>query len=369
MVPFDSIHDSQPPTETDATIYTRTFTTDKEPVRLEFSIPTPWRGRLLQKDGSPAAFFPVSIGMRFDFGSYWHEPITDANGYFMYYRAVPVERLSVETFPQGQGFHREFRGQELPPDTVFQLYAPLTAKGQLIRKSTGEPMRNFKFACSSMPFVSDIVSTDENGNFELSELHLGNEARLSFLNEPDGLNTCAIFEVFHRFTPSEPDKIVELGVLELEESGWLDPNSLQNLPGREITIEGMTLDGQVFDWTEYADKVVLVNFWATWCAPCLAEIPRLKTLYEKYHDKGFEVVGISIDQSMEALERGLETHQFPWINLADEKRKEAGQMTMSGRFAISAVPRCILVGRDGKVISVEARGEILDAELERLFSD
>ena len=82
MVSFDSIHGWQPPTETDAPVYIRTFTPDTEPVRLEFSIPTPWRGRLLQKDGSPAAFFPVHIDMVFDNGSYWSEPVTDAEGYF-----------------------------------------------------------------------------------------------------------------------------------------------------------------------------------------------------------------------------------------------------------------------------------------------
>ena len=369
MVSFDSIHGSQPPTEADAPIYTRTFTSGMEPIRLEFSIPTPWRGRLLQKDGSPAASFPVFIVMRFDNGSYWSEPVTDAAGYFMYYRAVPLESLSVEIFNLGQGFYRDFDGQELPPNPVFQLYAPITAKGQLLRKSTGKPMRNFKFASRPRSYTTDIVSTDENGNFELTKLHLNNEARLCFLNEPDDLNTCALFEVFHRFTPTEPDKVLELGVLELEESGWLEPNYWANLVGKGIIIDGMTLDGQVFDWTKYDGKVVLVDFWATWCGPCLEEIPRLKTLYEKYHDKGFDVVGISVDRDLAALEKGLAKHQFPWVNLSDEKRKEAGQMAMSGRFGISAVPRCILVGRDGKVISVEARGVVLETELQRLYGD
>jgi thiol-disulfide isomerase/thioredoxin len=115
--------------------------------------------------------------------------------------------------------------------------------------------------------------------------------------------------------------------------------------------------------------VVLIDFWATWCGPCLEEVPRLKTLYEKYHGKGFEIVGISVDEGedLTVLKKALEKHQFPWMILADEKRDEAGQMTMTSRFAISTVPRCILVGRDGKVISVEARGEKLEEELQRLF--
>ena len=228
-------------------------------------------------------------------------------------------------------------------------------------------MKNFKFASRIRHCNTDIVSTDENGNFELTKLFLDNNVRLCYLNEPDDLNTCAIFEIFYNFTPSEPDKVVDLGVLELEESGWLEPNLLENLPGKEITIEGMTLDGQAFDWKNYAGKVVLVDFWATWCGPCVAEIPRMKRLYEKYRDRGFEIVGISIDDNLEALESGLEKHQLPWVVLADENRRIADQVTMGSRFAINEVPRCILVGRDGKVISVETRGEKLEAELERLF--
>ena len=367
MVSFDSIHGWQPPSETDAPIYTRMFTTDKEPIRLEFQIPTPWQGRLLQKDGSPAAFFPIDLAIRYDNGTYYPELITDKEGHFQHYRSITLEFLSVNTFEQGQGFYRNYRGKELPSNPVFQLYSLLTAKGQLIRKSTGKPLANFKFASCPRPYHTDFVSTDENGNFESTNLFLDTETNFCFLNEPDDLDTCAFFETFYSFTPTEPDTVVELGVIELEESGWLDPNSLQNLPGKEIAIDGVTLDGQVLDWAKYKGKVVLIDFWATWCGPCLAEIPRLKTLYEKYHGKGFEIVGISIDEDLDALKNGLEKHQFPWINLADAKRKEADQQTMGNRFAISSIPRCILVGRDGKVISVEARGEGLAQKLAELF--
>ncbi|MCL2744509.1 MAG: redoxin family protein [Planctomycetaceae bacterium] len=369
MVSFDSIHDVRPPSETEAPIYTRTFTSAQEPIRLEFKIPTPWQGRLLLKDGSPAAFFPVFFTMLFDNGSYCAELVTDKDGFFFYYRAVALLDLNVGTFEQGQWFHRNYNGKELPPDPVFQLYSPLTAKGQLVRKSTGKPLANFKFACNSRPIHNIIVLTDANGCFELVKLHLDCKARFYFLNESDNLNTCSIYETFYDFTPTEPDKVVDLGVLELEETGRLEPNLLQNLPGKEIAIDGETLDGQVFDWKKYKGKVVLIDFWATWCAPCVEEIPRLKTLYEKYHGKGFEIVGISIDEKLDALKKGLEKHQFPWIILADEKRKETKQMTMINRFAISRVPCCILVGRDGKVISTEARGEKLEEELKRLFPE
>jgi|GEM_PF-1621817 len=353
----------RPVPQEDLDLYTRFTDPRTEQVSVTFEIPTPWRGQILQKDGTPAPFYPVSV----EEVNNACRCVTDKDGYFIIYKSLKIRRLTVDTLEQGQWFFKKFEDEILPHNSVFQLNTPVSAKGQLIRKSTGKPLANFKFASRPRPYYTDFVSTDENGNFESTNLFLDTETNLCYLNEPDDLDTCAFFETFYSFTPTEPNTVVDLGVIELEESGWLDPNSLQNLPGREIAIEGVTLDGQVLDWAKYKGKVVLLDFWATWCGPCLAEIPRLKTLYEKYHGKGFEIVGISMDEDLDALKNGLERHQFPWINLADAKRKEANQQTMGNRFAVSSIPRCILVGRDGKVISVEARGEGLAQKLAELF--
>ena len=75
------------------------------------------------------------------------------------------------------------------------------------------------------------------------------------------------------------------------------------LPGNEMQIEAKLLDGTAFDWASYRGKVVLVDFWATWCGPCIGELPNVKENYKKYHDKGFDVVGISLDRSKEPLEK------------------------------------------------------------------
>ena len=68
------------------------------------------------------------------------------------------------------------------------------------------------------------------------------------------------------------------------------------LLGQTFAVDGTQVDGSPFDWSKYQGKVVLVNFWATWCGPCLQELPNLKKNYENYHDKGFEVVGVNLDE-------------------------------------------------------------------------
>jgi len=366
MVSFDSNVDMERSDEEAVALYTRTLTVANEPIQLEFKIPTPWQAQLLQKDGSPATFFPVNLFIRFTDGSAYPGTITDKEGRFMFYRPVRLESLHVDTFKQNQWFYQSFKEQELPPNPVFQLNTPLTAKGRLVRKSTGEPMRNFKFICD--PAHNEVVTTDANGDFTISGIFLNRETDLGFVNPPDD-DSCSIASVFKTFTPTEPDKLIDFGVIELEESGRLASGTLENLPGKVIEIEGVTLDGKPFDWSKYKDKVVLIEFWATWCSPCLAELPNLKTQYEKYHGKGFEIVGISVDEDLNALEKGLEKHQFPWTILADEKWKNNGHVKMYDRFSIRGVPRGLLIDRDGKVITIETRGEKLGAELKRLFGE
>ncbi len=168
-----------------------------------------------------------------------------------------------------------------------------------------------------------------------------------------------------RFKDSE-DKAVQNALKNLE--GKI---RFAKLVGNEMVVEGLYLDKTEIDWKSYRGKVVLVDFWATWCPPCLAEIPNVQKLYEKYHDAGFEVLGYSVDRDLEALEKFEEERKLPWktasrtLSIAAEKE----YVNLSDYYGVESIPTMILVGKDGKVISTEARGAELKRLLEEQFPD
>jgi thiol-disulfide isomerase/thioredoxin len=135
------------------------------------------------------------------------------------------------------------------------------------------------------------------------------------------------------------------------------------LVGNKIELEGRFLSGGKLDLAKYKGKVLLVDFWATWCVPCLAEIPNMKKNYEAYHDKGFDILGLSWDENRETLEKFVKDRAIPWgIVYGDDAPSPSFEY-----YGISGIPLMILVGKDGKVISTSARGEELDKLLERQF--
>lgn len=111
-----------------------------------------------------------------------------------------------------------------------------------------------------------------------------------------------------------------------------------------------------------SEKPVLVDFWATWCPPCVAEMPSVKRTYDMYHSKGFEVVGVSLDKDKAALEAYIAENQLPWANLFG-----ANAQQMAAHYKIEGIPAPILVNAEGNVVSTSARGEVLGQLLTELL--
>ncbi len=142
------------------------------------------------------------------------------------------------------------------------------------------------------------------------------------------------------------------------------------LPGSSMDVEGTLLSGAAVDWDAYRGKVVLVDYWATWCRPCIAELPNVQAAYDAYHDKGFEVLGISLDTDKEAVVDFLEARDIPWATMFHHDFKESDEgwsHPMAEKYAIGGIPRAILVDQNGKVVSMNARGRVLQKSLAKIL--
>jgi thiol-disulfide isomerase/thioredoxin len=120
-------------------------------------------------------------------------------------------------------------------------------------------------------------------------------------------------------------------------------NSLKNKP---MTIKGTEVDGQSFNSANWKGKVVLVDFWATWCGPCRASLPHVEGLYKKYHGKGLDIVSVSNDNSVSALKAYLKSHpQMSWPQIFDAKHP--GWSPLAANFGISGIPTQFVIDRQG----------------------
>lgn len=117
-------------------------------------------------------------------------------------------------------------------------------------------------------------------------------------------------------------------------------------PGMPIpTVSYADGEGKLQGFDQYKGKYLLIDFWASWCGPCRAAVPKLKELYSKYNDKGFEVVSISIDENKGAWEKAVKEEAMPWQQwLSPDKNK-----TMN-TFLFSGIPTLYIVDREGKIV-------------------
>lgn len=120
------------------------------------------------------------------------------------------------------------------------------------------------------------------------------------------------------------------------------------------------LEGKPLAISNYKGKVVLVDFWATWCPPCVLELPKIREAYNKYHDQGFEVVGVSLDEDKVRLEQFIKEKKMPWPEYFDGKKWEN---KLAVKYGVEQTPTGYLLDREGKIIATPTADDDLDSEI------
>jgi thiol-disulfide isomerase/thioredoxin len=136
--------------------------------------------------------------------------------------------------------------------------------------------------------------------------------------------------------------------------------------GAPVEVAGPTLGGGRFSLADQRGQVVLVDFWASWCGYCVAELPRLRKLHEKYHGDGLRVVGVSLDVTRPALEKFLKDNPLPWPHIYyDEDGKRFRDNPVARQFNVKAIPSVMVIDREGKVVERGIHGVAVERAVAR----
>lgn len=138
------------------------------------------------------------------------------------------------------------------------------------------------------------------------------------------------------------------------------------LKKKPVELSFTAVDGTKVDLAKMRGKVVLVDFWATWCGPCIGEIPNVVATYKKLHDKGFEIVGISLDKDKDRLASFTKDKGMTWVQYFDGK---VWENEISSKYGIMGIPAMWVLDKKGMIRSTNARGSKLGKLVEDLLAE
>ena len=142
-----------------------------------------------------------------------------------------------------------------------------------------------------------------------------------------------------------------------------DLNRLDRIGKPAPEVVAKDLKGDTFRLDSLRGKYVLVEFWATWCAPCVAELPKLQELYAKYRGRGFEILGVSLDETKAVVTDFVKTRNVPWRQI----HNASSEADVVEAFGVNSIPATFLIDPQGVITRLELRGAALDQALAKAF--
>ena len=141
------------------------------------------------------------------------------------------------------------------------------------------------------------------------------------------------------------------------------PDALEGKPAIDFHVKDV--NGGDLSLEKYRGKIVLLDFWAVWCAPCRAETPHLKRAYAEFKDREFEIVGISLDHEKSKLLAYIEEHDIAWPQFLNE----TGENDIAQKYKVMAIPRTFLIDHEGVIRKADLRGHALEPAIAELIQE
>jgi len=214
---------------------------------------------------------------------------------------------------------------------------------------------------------------EELGAESYSELLEYLSARLTY---PSSKSQVLLVQLRRGVSEDNPDEeaidiarqLVELDANEFfveQGLGYLHEFESLNIGQPAPDFEAVTTDGRAITTADLEGQVTLLEFWATWCGPCLPEIPHLKELHDRYGEEDFEIVGISLDRDQETLLEFVEQRNMEWPQIFEE---EGWSGEIPRLYNVSGIPRMYILDREGNIAARDLRGEEMVAAVDSLMN-
>ncbi len=170
--------------------------------------------------------------------------------------------------------------------------------------------------------------------------------------------------------PTAKNAIEALAALQAQQQMQTDADKAQaSALNKPFAIQGRTSTDGKFDSASLKGKVVLIDFWATWCGPCREELPGVKAAYQKYHEKGFDIVGVSCDSSDEGLNAYTKDNEMPWVQMRETSQTAQDQWSpIAKTYGVLGIPTMFLVDKKGVLRYVDAR-QGLEEKIQKLLAE